>query len=153
MKSVSTKNLGIFLSICLVAAGCAGKYKPTPAEVQAQAFDDLRSEIGVVISDADRKENAIEIANALEASFESLRTHLAERSDKVSALNADYDAPKQKFSDLFYEIQRETERNQRHISELHRQLVEVTTAQEWADLKKLQNATMEAAIASIQSGS
>jgi len=142
----------ITLSVCLVTAGCAGKDKPSPAELEAHAFDDLRSEMRVVISDSERRETAIGIANQLEDSFEHLRAHLAERSQKVRALNADYDAPKQDYLDLFSEIQQDTQRNQSHISELHRQLLEVTTAQEWEDLKKLRNAAMEATVASIQSG-
>jgi hypothetical protein len=96
-------------------------------------------------------ENAIEIANELETSFEGLRLHLEDRSTKIRALNADYDAPKEDYTALFGEIQQDVEKNQRHISGLHRKLVEVTTAEEWAKLKKLRNATMEVAIASIQS--
>jgi len=149
--AIDKKCTLLFLTICLIATGCAGKDKPTPAEVEALAFNDIRSEIRTVISDTERMESAIVIANELETSFEGLRLQLEDRSTEVQALNADYDAPKEDYIALFGEIQKDMERNQRHISGLHRKLVEVTTAEEWAKLKKLRNATMESAIASIQS--
>jgi uncharacterized coiled-coil DUF342 family protein len=139
-------------AIVLVGTGCAGKDKPTPTDIEAQAFADLKAEIREVVSDADRAEQAIAITEELETSFDALRAHLAERSAKIQALNADYDAPKEDFIKLINSIQMDVERNQRHVSELHRKLVEVTTAEEWADIKKLRNATMEAAITNIQSG-
>ena len=152
MRLPSTSRLFFLLAIFLVAAGCAGKDKPTPKDVEAQAFNDFRAEIRAVISDTERAGQAIEIADELEASFDALREHLAARSKKTKALNADYDAPKEDYIALFNDIQKDVERNQRHVSELHRKLVEVTTTEEWAGLKKLRNATMEAAITSFQSG-
>jgi chromosome segregation ATPase len=140
----------IFASF-LVGAGCAGKDKPSPADLEAQAFEDLRTEIRDVVSDAGRVEQAIAITEELENSFDRLRTHLAERSAKIQELNADYDAPKEDYINLYKRIQKDIERNQSKISNLHRELVEVTTAEEWVSLKKLRNATMEAAVTSIQS--
>ena len=104
-----------------------------------------------MVSDAGRVEQAIAITEELETSFDRLRTHLAERSDKIQELNADYDAPKEDYIDLYKRIQKDIERNQSKISNLHRELVEVTTAEEWVSLKKLRNATMESAVTSIQS--
>ena len=140
----------IFASF-LAGAGCAGKEKPSPADLQVQAFEDLRSEIRDVVSDAGRVEQAIAITEELENSFDRLRTHLAERSAKIQEMNADYDAPKEDYINLYKRIQKDIERNQSNISNLHRELVEVTTAEEWVSLKKLRNATMEAAVTSIQS--
>jgi len=140
----------IFASF-LAGAGCAGKEKPSPADLQVQAFEDLRSEIRDVVSDAGRVEQAIAITEELENSFDRLRTHLAERSAKIQEMNADYDAPKEDYINLYKRIQKDIERNQSMISNLHRELVEVTTAEEWVSLKKLRNATMEAAVTSIQS--
>lgn len=141
----------LIFSTFLAGAGCAGKEKPSAADLQAQAFEDLRSEIRAVVSDAGRVEQAIAITEELESSFDRLRIHLAERSAKIQELNADYDAPKEDYINLYRRIQKDVERNQSKISNLHRELVEVTTAEEWVGLKKLRNATMEAAVTSIQS--
>ena len=149
-KIKSTLFMLISASI-LVGVGCAGKDKPSPVDLEAQAFADLKTEIREVVSDPERAEKAIAITEELETSFDALREHLAKRSAKVQALNADYDAPKEDYIKLFKGIQKDVERNQQNISDLHRKLVEVTTTGEWADLKKLKNATMEAAITSIQS--
>jgi chromosome segregation ATPase len=140
----------IFASL-LAGAGCAGKDKPSPADLQVHAFEDLKSEIRDVVSDAERVEQAIAITEELETSFDRLRTHLAERGARIQELNADYDAPKEDYINLYKRIQKDIERNQSKISKLHRELVEVTTAEEWISLKKLRNATMEAAVTSIQS--
>jgi len=154
-KSMSNKIIrtltALLITLIIMGAGCAGKDKPSPTDVEAQAFNDLRAEIRDVISDTERAGQAIEITDELEASFDALREHLAERSAKVKALNVDYDVPKEDYLALFNDIQKDMERNQRHVSELHRKLIGVTTAEEWAALKKLRNATMEAAITSIQS--
>jgi len=141
----------LLVTLMIMGAGCAGKDKPSPTDVEAQAFNDLRSEIRDVISDTDRAEQAIVITDELEISFDTLREHLAERSARVKALNADYDAPKEDYIALFNDIQKDMEKNQQHISELHRKLIGVTTAGEWTALKKLKKATLSAAITSIQS--
>ena len=153
MRNMIKFTLTILTSAILFAgAGCAGKDKPSPVDLEAQAFADLKAEIREVVSDAERAEQAIAITEELETSFDDLREHLAERSAKVQALNADYDAPKEDYIKLFNGIQKDVKRNQRQVSDLHRKLIEVTTAEEWANLKKLRNATMEAAVTSIQSG-
>jgi hypothetical protein len=141
----------LILAAFLAGAGCAGKEKPSPADLQVQAFEDLRSEIRDVVSDAGRVEQAIAITDELESSFDHMRINLAERSAKIQELNADYDAPKEDYIELYKRIQKDIERNQSKISNLHRELVGVTTAEEWVSLKKLRNATMEAAVTSIQS--
>jgi chromosome segregation ATPase len=150
-KRTKVIPLILIFATFLAGAGCAGKDKPSPADLEAQAFEDLRSEIRDVVSDAGRVEQAIAITEELENSFDRLRIHLAERSAKIQELNADYDAPKEDYIDLYKRIQKDIERNQSKISNLHRELVEVTTAEEWVSLKKLRNATMESAVTSIQS--
>jgi len=153
MRTMFNITLTILASAVLfVGTGCAGKDKPSPTDLEDQAFADLKAEIREVISDANRAEQAIAITEELETYFDALQVHLAERSAKVQALNADYDAPKEDFIKLINGIQMDVERNQRHVSELRRKLVEVTTAEEWADIEKLRNETMEAVITNIQSG-
>ena len=152
MSNTKIRTLtALLVTLMIMGAGCAGKDKPSPTDVEGQAFNDLRAEIRAVISDTDRAGQAIEITNDLEASFDTLRERLAERSARVKALNADYDALKEDYIALFNDIQKDMEKNQQHISQLHRKLIGVTTAEEWAALKKLKNATLDAALTSIQS--
>lgn len=141
----------LLVTLMIMGVGCAGKDKPSHKDVEGQTFNDLRSEIRDVISDTDRAEQAIGITHELETSFDTLRERLAERSVKVKALSADYDATKEDYLALFNDIQKDMKKNQQHISELHRKLIGVTTAEEWAALKKLKSAALDAAITSIQS--
>ena len=74
-----------------------------------------------------------------------------EGKQKVRVLNADYDASKADFIAFFEEIEKENQANERLVSELHRKLVRVTTAEEWAQLAKAHSQAMDTAIKSIQS--
>ena len=134
----------------LALSGCAGKDKPSPVDIETAAFEDLRSEVLSVINDPDRSEQALAIVDELQLSFNALRTHLAERRVKIGALNADYDASREDITAAFNGIQSEMASNQQQISALHRQLAEMTTADEWARLAKSKSATMDAAISSIR---
>ena len=140
------------LVIALGAAACAGKDKPTPVDVQTEAFNNLRSEVEAIVSDQDRSDQAVKIIDELESAFHDLALHLAARSTKVAALNADYDTTREAIDEVFAEIQKNMVSNQRTVSELHRKLISVTTTGEWLELSKSRDTAMDAAIRSIQAG-
>lgn len=149
--TVHRTTAGIVLAISLLA--CAGKQTETPAEVQQQAFDILRSEVESVITDRARAGQAIEIIDALESEFGELAEYLAKRSARYRSLHADYDIERAELDAFFGQVQADLARNQQQVSDLHRELVRVTTPQEWVQLSKSRNAVMDAAIGSIQQGS
>ncbi len=142
--------MALSVAIALVGAGCAKKKTETPIDVKKQAFIDLRQEIQTVISDPERAGKAIEIAGEIEDTFDTITEHRVEANAKIRALNADYDAPKEEFVALFSEIQKEMKSNKQRISELHRQMVDVTTAEELAKLAKSRSAAMTSVIESMQ---
>ena len=139
------------LAIAIVAAACAGKDKPTPADVEKEAFNSLRTEVASVITDPERLADALEVVTAIEALFDDLREHLLDRKAKIKALNADYDANRADFVGLYESIQSDMARNQQQISALHRKLMGLTTVAEWEELSKEKESAMEAVIQSIQS--
>jgi len=143
----------LYLSIGMVAAACAGKDKPSPADVQTEAFNNLRAEVEAIVSDQDRSDQAVEIINELESVFHDMAVHLVERSTRAAALNADYDTSREDIEEAYAVIQEDVVSNQRRVSEIHRQLVIVTTPEEWVELSKSRDAAMDAAIQSIQIGS
>ena len=134
-----------------IAVSCTGKKSISPVDAKRQAFDDLRTEINVVVSDPERTATAIELVDALSDDFETVRESILEGRQKVRALNADYDASKADFIALFEEIEKDNQSNERLVLELHRKLVRVTTAEEWAQLAKAHSQAMDTAIKSIQS--
>ena len=139
--------LAIFL---LALSGCTGNNKPSPVDVEAIAFEELRSELRSVIKDPARLEQALAIAEDLQLSFSALRNHLLDRRAKVAKMNADYDASREDITSLLNEIQDKMASNQQRISMLHRQLAEVTTSREWSMLVKTKSAAMNATIDSIR---
>ncbi|MEP4147072.1 MAG: hypothetical protein ABJL54_07600 [Halioglobus sp.] len=136
--------------ILMALSGCAGKEKPSPADVETAAFEDLRSEVHSVIKDPNRSQQALALIDKLQLSFSTLRDHLNDRRARMKAVNADYDVSKEDVVSFIYEIQEEMAYNQQQISILHRQLVEVTTAKEWSQLAKSKSTAMVAAIDSIR---
>ena len=72
-------------------AGCAGTYKLSPADVEAQAFEDLRNEIREAIDDPARVVKAIALVDYLADDLESLRETITTRNQRVRQLNADYE--------------------------------------------------------------
>ena len=140
--------IGSFFLLAL--SGCAGKDKPSPVDVETAAFEDLRSEVRSVIKDPDRSEKTLAIVDELQLSFSALRDRLKDRRVKIKDLNADYDASKEDVVSFINEIQGEMTSNQKQISMLHRQLAEVTTAEEWSKLAKMKSTAMDAAINSIR---
>ena len=139
------------VSIFLLAlSGCAGNDKPSPADVETAAFEELRSELRSVIKDPARSEQALAIVDDLQLTFSALRDHLFDRRVKVAKINADYDASREDAIAILNEIQDEMASNQQQISMLHRQLAKVTTSREWSKLAKTKSATMNAAIDSIR---
>lgn len=149
-KTLKYSACALVFIFIVIGAGCAGKDKPSPVDLKAQAFDDLRTEIQEVVSNPERAEQAIAITQELETAFYALREHRVERSKKVKALNSDYDASREDFLELFSQIQMDTKKNQKHFSELHRKLISVTTEDEWTALLKYRNSTIQAAINAIQ---
>ena len=72
-------------------AGCAGSDKLSPADVEAQAFEDLRNEIREAIDDPARVVKAIALVDYLADDLESLRETITTRNQRVRQLNADYE--------------------------------------------------------------
>lgn len=149
-KRLKYSAYALLFIFIIIGGGCAGKDKPSPVDVKAQAFEDLRTEIQEVVSNPERAEQAIAITQELETAFYALGEHRAERRKKVKAFNSNYDASREDFLELFSQIQMDIKKNQKHFSELHRKLISVTTEEEWAALLKFRNSTIQASINAIQ---
>ena len=73
---------GFIIALILSLSGCANN-KSTPAEVEQQAFDDLRAEIRNVVDDQQRATAAVEIVDELEADLADLRERIATRKRRT----------------------------------------------------------------------
>ena len=144
----STVVLLVF--IALGTTGCAGKKMP-PLDIEQQAFDDVRAELLSIVVDPKRAAQAVELVSELEQSFGVTRKDIELRKANLILLNEDYDASRSDIEAQIEHIVLDIRTNRNHISAIHRQFMEVLTAEEWAAIDKARSKAMNAAIKTIQS--
>ncbi len=144
-------NCVLFIAVIVSAiAGCASKDDVSPADVEKQAFEDLRTEIREVIEDPARASEAIALVNALSEDLNALREKISERVHRVRELNADYDTTRADFEAFFDQVDKEIQSNKRQVSERQRALFAITTSDERSAISKAHTKAMDAAIRNIQ---
>ncbi len=149
-RTISLKCAMVFAAIACVFAGCASKDDVSPADVEKQAFEDLRSEIRAVIDDPAREGEAIALVNELSEDLDALREKIAQRSQRVRELNADYDTTRAEFEAFFDQVDREIMSNKRQVSEKHREFLAIMTPDERSAIAKTHSKARNAAIRNIQ---
>lgn len=153
--SASTSRLGsgcriIVAAIAISVAGCAGKEKSSAADVESQAFEDLRSEIREVIDDPARAAEAIGLVNTMSDELIALRTDVADRKRRARQLNADYDASRVDFVAFAEQIDAERRANRQRVLDEHHALLTLVTPEEWAAISKAHTKAMKATIKAMQ---
>jgi len=128
-----------------------GKEPVSTVDVEKEAFDDLRSQVRMVVDDPDREALAVEIVDSLAESLDDLRESISHRKQKARDLNADYNAARSQFEQLLADINADIRANKEGISAKHRALRKAVTSEEWDDLTKASTDAMSAAVKSMQS--
>ena len=144
------KTVLLLAAIAVACAGCASKDDVSLADVEKQAFADLRGEIREVIDDPARESEAIAIVDWLAADLDNLREKISIRRKRVRELNADYDTTRGDFETFFDQIDKEIQLHKRQVSEIQRALFATTTPGERSTISKAHTKAMDAAIRSIQ---
>ncbi len=140
----------MFAVLLFGAAGCAGG-KDSLAEEEKQAFADVRAEIQSVVADPERAAKAIALISDVEQSFFNVRRSMNARRERFRELNADYDAARADIQAELARILSDIKANQQVVTDVHRQLVDIMTAEEWAAVQKAESKALSAAIKSLQS--
>ena len=133
-----------------IFAGCGGKEAIAPADVQEQAFEDLRTEVRVAIDDPEREEEAIRLVDAMVADFADLQESVSERNRRARQLHSNYDTTRAEFEEFYARIYNEIQANQQMATKRQHALITVTTADEWTQISDARTEAMSAAIAVIQ---
>ena len=144
------KTVLLVAGMSLSWAGVASKDDVSPAEVEKQAFEDLRSEIRDVITDPGREGEALALVASLEDDLGNLREKISTRRQRVRELNADYDTTRADFESFFDQVDEEIKSNKRQVSEKQRALFAITTPNERSAISKAHTKAMDASIKSIQ---
>jgi len=138
------------IAVASLVVACA-KDDVAPVDVEKQAFEDLRTEIVVAITDPVREAETIRLVGVLEEDLAALRTNIAARKIHVRELNANYDAPRAEFEAYLAGVEAEVRDHKRRVSETHRALLANMTAEERSAIAKTHTKAMNAAIKTIQS--
>jgi len=149
-QTLSLKSAMVFTASACAFAGCASKDDVSPADVEKQAFEDLRSEIRAVIDDPAREGEAIALVNELSEDLNVLREKIAQRRQRVRELNTNYDTTRADFEAFFDRVDRQIRWNKRQVSEKHREFLAIMTPDERSAISKTHSKARDAAIRNIQ---
>ncbi len=144
------RSIILLLAFASAACSCGGKGTISPIEVEKQAFAELRAEIHTVIDDPEREAEVIAILDELLDELASLRHRMVERKKRTRLLNANYDASRADFDDLFEDAARAIQSHQQQITAKHRQLLAITTEEERSAISKTRTRSMVAVIQTLQ---
>ena len=150
IRTLAKPNNWIALFILLAIAGCGGKKAVSPADVEQQAFDDLREKVGQVIEDPERKALVNAQVDELQRSYTDFMLAVTARRTEVRALNADYDATREQFHEYVEKYNNQILTDHGVLLKSHQALISATTPEEWADLQKADTKMMKKLISSLQ---
>ena len=131
-------------------SACAGKDDVAPADVEKQAFEDLRTAVRDAVDDSERETEAVMLVDQLERDLAELRARISDRRKTVNALNADYDTPREDFEKYLADVARQIRENRQVVTETQRALGRAITDEEGAAIAKAHTRAMQAAVAAIQ---
>jgi hypothetical protein len=134
---ISPSALAIVMisAIALATPGCRGA-QLTPGQVIQNSSQKLRQAVSSNVGEEGRKAQMLAVVDQIEAVQGSLSKETADFIQSYRKLNADYDAPRAAFDQLFsdYNGQRIKARNQ--ALDLHFQLASLASANEWGPIGK-----------------
>ncbi len=138
------------IAIALLVVACA-KDDVAPADVEKQAFEDLRTEVREAITDPAREAETIRLVGVLEEDLVALRSSITTRKARARELNANYDTPRAEFEAFFAKIEAEVRDNRQRISKTHQALLANVTPEERSAIAKTHTKAMNTATQTIQS--
>jgi hypothetical protein len=125
----------VVICAMLAAPGCGGE-QPTREQVIQSSSQKLRQVVSTNVADEGRKAQMLLVVDQIEAIQTRFSQEMADFVESYRKLNADYDATRPAFDQLFsdYNEQRIKVRNQ--ALDLHFQLASLSTATEWNPIVK-----------------
>ena len=139
MKSRKYKLPFLLATTILVVAGCGFRSTATdPGAVEAHfeaAKQDERQLLTAVVEDPERANTLLML---LDMRNQTVANHAATVETYMRALNADYDAERADFEQLFATYRTDRQTYQQQLVNLIQQMKASTTAKEWKRLAKFQ---------------
>ena len=146
---VRTAGALLCIVIASLVVACA-KDDVAPADVEKQAFEDLRTDIREAITDPARDTEAIRLVGVLEEDLAALRSSIAARKARARELNADYDTPRAEFEAFLAKLEADVRANRQRVSKTHQAFLINVTPEERSAITKTHTKAMNTAIQTIQ---
>jgi hypothetical protein len=122
-------------SLTLAASGCGGK-EPTRAQTIERYSLELREAVSTNVPDEGRKAQMLSIVDQVEALNHRFNQGTADFIASYRKLNADYDAMRPAFDQLFSDYNAMRIKTRDEALGLHFQLAALATADEWKSIGK-----------------
>lgn len=120
----------VVCAVVLSVSGCGGK-KQTREQAVAQYGQELREAVSTKVPDEGRKARMLLIVDQLEALHRRFNQETADFVESYRKLNADYDAARPAFEQLFSDYSAKRIRARNEALDLHFHLASLATADEW----------------------
>lgn len=117
-------------AVTLTVPGCGGK-KQTKEQAAARYSQELREAVSTRVPDKGRKAQMLLIVDQLEALHRRFSQETADFVQSYRKLNADYDATRPAFDQLFSDYSAKRINARKEALDLHFQLASLATADEW----------------------
>ena len=137
------------LVICaatLAVPGCS-RTKPTRSETIDRYSQELREVVSADVPDERRKAQMLAVVDQLEALHRRFSAETLSFIERFHTMNADYDAPRPAFDQLFSDYKAQRIKARSEGLDLHFQLASLATADEWGAIRKAEMKLYEKATA------
>jgi len=130
------ENLFSILALALLICSCS--HQPvTEEQTRQQMLEEMRAYLEK-IQDLDRREPLLALALTMKQDLTELSRTVDSFGAKTQRLNANYDATKEDFQELFDQLNTSRKKLQQDILTSHYKMKELTTEEEWEDLAALE---------------
>lgn len=125
----------VVCAVTLLTPGCGGKTQ-TKGQAIAQYSQELREAVSSHVPDEGRKAQMLLIVNQLEALHRRFGQETADFIENYRKLNADYDATRPAFNQLFSDYSAKRIKARSDALDLHFRLASLATVDEWDPIAK-----------------
>jgi hypothetical protein len=148
---VFTRNIRKSLLVVLLIgsvglAACSRGGELPEAAKQAEAFDDLRTEIRAIVSEPERSAEALRLVGTLEQELLAFQEDIRQRRQRMQALNANYDASRADFDAVIRETSERMRENRTRVSGFRQSLRTTLSDEELEALDRTQTQTIKSVI-------
>jgi hypothetical protein len=129
-------------AVTLTATGCS-RTKPSRNQVIERYTQELREAVSAHVTEEARKEQMLLIVDQLEAVNVRFSQETADFIGHYRTLNADYDAPRPAFEQLFSDYSAQRVKARGEALDLHFHLASLASADEWDSIGKAEGKLYE----------